>query len=456
MTYTKTSWLAGEAGGTLVTSARLNNLETQHDSAISEINATLGMFASANGVVGDGVTDDSEALNALLTAAAAAGVSVILDPLSIVLVQSTLLPPSGTRLNLNGATIKRGATGSGVLINLIDRSDISIRGGTLDGNKAAYPAATEWRHNINLDNSKRIVLRDLYSNSSKGDGIYIGGTVTHCEDVDLFNVSCDGNYRQGLSIVGVDGFTAVSSRFVNTAGTAPQSGVDVEPNRGDQVCKNIRFTGCTFSGNAGHGFLVALQASRTAVQGGITLTGCTSDSNTTAGVRLTESEGVQIVGGGMSGNFQGLLHDTNTMANTKVIGVIFSKNSQHGVSVYGAYSDLTFSECTLDSNGQTTIGDGFNIAPSATSTGLRLIGNRSAGSPQRNGVTLGANCSGVMMVGNEYAGNTTARSGTSVITLDLDAAGKRTISGSRGSNTALASTLTQLAGMGLITDSTTA
>ena len=101
--------------------------------------------------------------------------------------------------------------------------------------------------------------------------------------------------------------------------------------------------------------------------------------------------------------------------------------------------------------------DGLNIAPAGTSTALRFIGNFSGGSPQRNGITLGANVSGAAYIANQYAGNTgTARSGTSGITLDLDSIGKRTVTGSRGGNAAVASLVTQLAGAGLIVDGTTA
>lgn len=409
------------------------------------------------GVVGDGTTDDATALQSVLNSAATFGLSVTLEPLSVVLVQTTIVVPSGTHLNLNGATIKRGATGSGGLFNLTDKSNIILENGTLDGDKASYATATEFRHNIILDNSQNITLRDLKSLRAKGDGVYVGGTTTSCVNVNLFNTICDANHRNGMSIVGVDGLTATGCRFTSTSGTDPQAGVDVEPNRVDQICTNIAFTGCTFAGNTKHGFLVALQTGRTATQGRITLTGCSLDGNTVAGVRLTESEGFKMVGGSLSNNFQGILHDTNTMKSAKFIGVTVEKNKQHGVAVTGVYSDLLVADCTFDLNGQTTTGDGINIAPSATSTNLRLVSNRSGGATQRNGLTLGANCSGVAAIGNQYVGNgTAARSGQTVITLDLDEVGKRVITGSRGGNAALAALLTQMAGMGFITDSTSA
>lgn len=467
--YTPRTWANGEVGNTPLAAAALNNIEDGVNSAVTGVNdlqaevdaLAIGggsgdVLASDFGVVGDGVTDDAAALNALLELAAADGVRVTLAPKSVVLVQSTVFVPSGSKLNLNGATIRRGPSGSGATLSCRDESNILIWDGLIDGNKAAYAPATEWRHNIILDNSHNITIRDVASNSSKGDGIYVGGTDAHCTNIDLFNVTCDGNHRQGLSIIGVDGFTATSCRFINTAGTAPESGVDVEPNLPGQTCINIRFVNCTMTGNAGHGYLEALNTSRTARQGEVTLVGCTLDDNAQAGVRLTESEGFKMIGGSVSRNYNGVLHNTNIMRHAKFIGVDMFKNDQHGIAISAVYTDLLFTNCTIDANGQTTTGDGANIAPSGSSSNLRFIGNLSGTSPQRNGITLGANCAQNMLVGNSYGGNTgVARSGESVITLDLDSAGKKTVTGAKGGNAALTSLLTQLATLGLITNSTT-
>nr|TXF80890.1 hypothetical protein FTX54_16320 [Alkalicoccus halolimnae] len=435
-------------------------VSTEGTSATQEaLDARYGatLHATAHGVVGDGTTNDAAALEALLTKAATFGLGVVLREDSTVLVDSTVVVPSGTRLDLNGSTIKRGPTGSGGMLNLTGKTGVRIHSGALDGNKAAYAPATEWRHNIIIDDTHDVKLWDLRSDNSKGDGIYVGGAISHCTDVSLFNVTCDGNHRQGMSIIAVDGLVATSSRFINTAGTAPESGVDVEPNNPNQLIRNVRFIGCTMTGNAGHGYLEVLVEARTVYQGDVILTACNLDGNAVAGVRLTESQDFQMIGGSASRNLVGVRHDTRKLRNAKFTNVTMQGNGQHGVGFTAVYDELAFTACTFKENGATTTGDGLNIAPVGTSTALRFIGNFSGGGQQRNGVTLGANVSGAAFIANQYGVNTgTARSGTSVITLDLDAIGKRTVTGSRGGNAALTSLLTQMAGIGLITDSTTA
>jgi hypothetical protein len=420
----------------------------------------VGLLATSYGVVGDGVADDAAAVATLLAAAVAAGVPAIFEPGSTVRVQTPILPPSGVRMNLNGATIlSRVPGGNGYTISMVGKSDVEIWGGTIDGDKPWYTAATEWRHGINIDNGHDIYLHDLKVIRHKGDGIYVGGTVspTYSSNITLFNVLCDDNYRQGMSVIAVDGLTATSCQFTNTVGTAPQSGVDIEPNHAWQLCANVKFTACTFTGNAGNGYLVALVDTRTERQEGGTLIGCALDDNTEAGVRLAESQDFQMMGGSLSRNYQGLLHNSKIARNTKISGVEVRSNEQHGVAVSTGYSDLLITGCTFEANGAATTGDGLNIAPSTSSSNLRFIGNYSGQTPQRNGITLGANATPTMFVGNTYGGNTGAsRSGESAITLDLDSAGKKTVTGSRGGNAALTSLLTGLATLGLITNSTSA
>jgi hypothetical protein len=385
-----------------------------------------GLLASANGVVGDGTTDDTTAMQALLTSAATFGVPVVLAPLSVVMVD-TLTIPSGTVLNLNGATLKKTAATGAVMLNLTGVSNVLIKDGTLDGDKASYATVTEQRHGIFILGSTNITIRGVTSKLNKGDGVYVGlNGSTECQGIVLDRVTCDANHRQGMSVIAVNGLAATSCWFTNTSGTNPQAGVDVEPNTTTTVCKNIRFTGCTFSGNTGAGFLVSLIPARTASQGQITLIGCTADGNTLSGVRLVESEDFQMVGGSASNNTAwGVQHDQNAAKNTKVIGVTVKGNGVHGIGANAAYTNWLVDGCTVESNGAISTGDGLYFAPSAASTNLRLVGNYSGGASQRYGVSLGANATVNMFVANEYVGNgTAARNVSTLVVMDLDFAGQ--------------------------------
>ncbi|WP_431863051.1 hypothetical protein [Microbacterium algeriense] len=316
------------------------------------------LHAPAHGVIGDGVTNDAGALQALLNTAATFGASVTLAAGSTLLLDATIAVPSGTRLDLNGSTMRRGPSGSNGLLNLTGSTGVRIHSGRLDGNKASYAPATEWRHNVILDNTHDAKFWDLRSDNAKGDGIYVGGAISYCTRIDLFNVSCDGNHRQGMSVIAVDGLTATSSRFTNTAGAAPESGVDVEPNNPDQVVRNVRFVGCTMTGNAGHGYLEVLVEARTVYQGDVTLTACNVDDNAIAGVRLTESQDFQMIGGSASRNFVGVRHDTRKVRNAQFTNVTIQGNDQHGVGFTANYDELAFTACSFKNNGATTAGTG--------------------------------------------------------------------------------------------------
>jgi hypothetical protein len=87
------------------------------------------------------------------------------------------------------------------------------------------------------------------------DGIYLGRTysdISKGSDSLIFNCICDGNRRQGLSIVGFDHVKVFASTFKNTDnGTSSsngfQHGIDIEPNVGDLV--DIRIIGNKFYNN---------------------------------------------------------------------------------------------------------------------------------------------------------------------------------------------------------------
>jgi len=206
------------------------------------------------------------------------------------------------------------------------------------------------------------------------------------------------------------------------------AGVNVEPNFGTTVCANIRFTGCTSTGNAGNGFLIVLVPTRTATQGHITLTACTADGNTLEGVRVLESEDFQMVGGSASYNIlSGLLHDRDLAKDTKLIGVTAKNNGKHGLSISTIYTDWLIDGCTFDGNGTLQTADGLNIGPSTTSTNLRLLGNYSGGN-NRYGLQLGGGVTQTVLIGNSYLGNGTAdRNQAALADLDLDLVGGKVV-----------------------------
>ncbi len=133
---------------------------------------------------------------------------------------------------------------------------IDGNGAVMSMNKADYQnrklyRPAEWRHLINLLSAENIMIRNVTLAKSGGDGVYIGvsrqkNALPYCKDIMLANVVCDDNHRQGVSVISVDGLTIEGCVFENTRGTAPEEGIDFEPNKKLErltrcVIRNSRF-----------------------------------------------------------------------------------------------------------------------------------------------------------------------------------------------------------------------
>lgn len=175
---------------------------------------------------------------------------------------------SNTTLNLN--TILRLETRnlkSYSIILVKDKHNVSINSGKIIGDLKEHSnlflGNSEWGMGLNIDNSQRVTVNNMYITLCWGDGVYVGGGKEDAigkydnasKGITLRTVVCDNNRRQGLSITHVDEFFAENCSFINTGktkSTKPASGVDIEPNidrNRNQSCRNIRLQSCVLTGN---------------------------------------------------------------------------------------------------------------------------------------------------------------------------------------------------------------
>lgn len=128
-------------------------------------------------------------------------------------------------------------------------------------NRKLYEKA-EWRHGINLMECKNIVIRGFTVAETGGDGLYLGSNGRgYNQNILVENMNFDANYRQGLSVISADGLVVRNSKFNNTKGTAPQAGIDFEPNHASQRITNCIIENSEFIGNEGSGVEIALMRS---------------------------------------------------------------------------------------------------------------------------------------------------------------------------------------------------
>lgn len=401
----------------------LTDSVTDHEGRIDDIEASESeWYANLHGVVADGVTDQSTAVNAFLVAAAAAGKIAVFKRDSVVAIGASIFPPSNSRINLNGATFKYLGLGDAddCTIEIKSVTNVQLYNGYVDGNKTAYAAATEWRHAIAVRNSSNIVIRDMKVFNTKGDGYYIGDqAIGYSQDVNLYNVIADACYRNGISISHALNVTVSDSIFSNTSGTAPMAGCDVEPNTETVPCANITFTNCVFTGNAQFGYMAAFPVnSPTALQGNVNFIGCSNYGNGVAdnglggGVRIVRVRGFNVIGGEIINNKgEGIRIDsTGAPQDVAFTNVNISGNSKQGILVIAPVARFVLTGCTVSGNGLAAANTipGIDFAPTAAiSGGVRLIGNICNGSSQSYGLRTNANTQRLVAIGNDFAFNGT-------------------------------------------------
>jgi hypothetical protein len=153
------------------------------------------------------------------------------------------------------------------LLSAVGQSNLVIRGygACLRMRKQDYQNPPykkgEWRMGIALRGCRHVLLEGIRVESSGGDGFYIdgGGQRDWSEDITLRNCTAENNHRQGLSVISVVNLLVENCRFSNTWGTAPEAGIDLEPDTEKERLVNCVIRNCTFENNNGHQILVYLK-----------------------------------------------------------------------------------------------------------------------------------------------------------------------------------------------------
>ena len=349
--------------------------------AISNGVSSLGINAGVYGVLGDGVADDSAALQQAANAAAALGATLNLPVDSTVrLATASLVATSGLRINGSGSTIKNAMPGaSDRIISIVGQTDVVIENIILDGDKASFAPATQQRHGVFIADSTRVTLRSVNSSNNKGDGVYVGDSNNGPSfDIVLDRVTCDQNHRQGLSVSAVSGLVALASTFTNTSGTNPQSGVDLEPNIDTDILEKVSFIGCEFNGNAGSGVIATFRHAPSVRQGDIRFIACKANGNTNQGLYIQNATEFRWLDGTIRSNGQYGAHVLSSTGGTSrdiTISGEVSHNQQHGVRVDSVFQRLTLINANIHDNGLAGGSYfGASINPAAgSSTDLQIV-----------------------------------------------------------------------------------
>ena len=145
------------------------------------------------------------------------------------------------------------------MIDFLRPKDLEIYGygAAVTMNKAEYTSG-EGRHALSILSGDNVRIEGLNVSDSGGDGLYIASSLgVPSSEIYVDNMVFDNNRRQGMSIINARNVWVSNSTFMNTNGTLPEAGVDLEPNRSDEILVNINFDRCRFINNGHAGFLIA-------------------------------------------------------------------------------------------------------------------------------------------------------------------------------------------------------
>ena len=148
------------------------------------------------------------------------------------------------------------------LLTISGRSNVTVvgYGATLRMRKLDYQDESryepaEWRHCLSIVGGNNISVFGLRLESSGGDGVFVGGGNVS-QNILLGDLICDDNHRQGISVTNVSGLIVRDCAFMNTWGTLPQCGIDIEPDHPEHVIRDVQLINCAFLRNRRYGIKV--------------------------------------------------------------------------------------------------------------------------------------------------------------------------------------------------------
>jgi hypothetical protein len=209
------------------------------------------------GAVGNGVTDDTAAIQAAVNAA-----KKIYFPPGTYLINVVTLNANNflfgdgvASIIKQSASVVGGSSGSlyaesGSSTTTID--NIVIRDLRVEANNITAPVFEEHTHLISLNGVKNALIENVQFIGFRGDGLYIGSGISgsaerHNINVTVRNCFFDGinqQNRNGISVIDVDGINIINNVFVNLTRNDMPGAIDFEPDgNAFHIIRNLVVTG---------------------------------------------------------------------------------------------------------------------------------------------------------------------------------------------------------------------
>lgn len=311
------------------------------------------------GAIGDGVHDDTAAIQAAIDGLPASGGTVTISPgnykidaTRAINLRSNMLLKMAPSAQLSA--IENNLPRSHV-IKVWNVSNVQITGGRIVGERSIHTGSGgEWGYGLNIESSDNVTVSDLQISDCWGDGIWIGalgpdGHARAATNVTLDRVTSTNNRRQGLSIGPVNGVKVLNSTFGNSNGTKPEAGIDIEP-QAQGLAQNIVISRSVITGNHGTGFEMHDNVSD------VTVSNCTIQDNDGYGVLIAGTTRVYITDNTVNRNGLVGLTIAGKTSRVRVTGNTLTDNSARYARRFASAitsKDTTYSSRDLRVDGST-------------------------------------------------------------------------------------------------------
>ena len=333
--------------------------------------ATPQMF----GATGDGVADDTQAIKAAIQSLSDLNPVLYFPPGTYLVTEDIELRDNLTVKGAGSSSVIKRAPNDETNYRVFrcrDVFNVVISGLTVQGDKYEHTGAEgEWGNCISLEGVTNVTIERCYVMNGWGDGIYIGGEVLQNQYVTIRDTKIIGNRRNGISVINVYDLTIDGCTISDTTGTAPQAGIDFEPNLLGQTATNVKVMNTTFANNNGSDVLFADTTNNLHFEKQVLFTGCVFKSKSGLDWRtpLTFMEGAPSISGYVKYSGCQFINSTRCIRVTKgnwdtpisLVGCDLSSNSicveigESGKTYDGTLGGVYLLNCQVLKNGNNPV-----------------------------------------------------------------------------------------------------